>query len=60
MTSGAQPLASPAIGSAWLCPQPGEPRPLDAGTLAPGGAAHLPVLGAPVRPFLPGFLPGSE
>jgi anti-sigma regulatory factor (Ser/Thr protein kinase) len=34
MTSGARPLAGPAIGSAWLFPQPGEPRPLDAGGLA--------------------------
>ena len=34
MTSGARPLAGPATGSAWRFPQPGEPRPLDAGRLA--------------------------
>ena len=34
MTSGARPLTGPAIGSAWVFPQPGEPRPLDAGRLA--------------------------
>ena len=34
MTSAARPLASPPIGSAWLLTRPGEPRPLDAGTLA--------------------------
>jgi anti-sigma regulatory factor (Ser/Thr protein kinase) len=34
MTSDARPLAGPAIGSAWQSAQRGQPRPLDAGTLA--------------------------
>ena len=34
MTSDARPLAGPATGSAWQCARPGQPRPLDAGTLA--------------------------
>jgi anti-sigma regulatory factor (Ser/Thr protein kinase) len=34
MTSDARPLAGPVIGSAWQCARPGQPRPLDAGTLA--------------------------
>lgn len=33
MTPDAQPLAGPAIGSAWQSARPGQPRPLDAGTL---------------------------
>lgn len=34
MTSDARPLAGPATGSAWQAARPGQPRPLDAGTLA--------------------------
>jgi anti-sigma regulatory factor (Ser/Thr protein kinase) len=34
MTSDARPLAGPVTGSAWQCARPGQPRPLDAGTLA--------------------------
>jgi anti-sigma regulatory factor (Ser/Thr protein kinase) len=34
MTSEARPLAGPAIGSAWQCARPGQPRPLEAGTFA--------------------------
>jgi anti-sigma regulatory factor (Ser/Thr protein kinase) len=34
MTSNARPLAGPAIGSAWEPTRPGQPRPLDSGTLA--------------------------
>lgn len=33
MTSDARPRAGPAIGSAWQAARPGQPRPLDAGTL---------------------------
>jgi anti-sigma regulatory factor (Ser/Thr protein kinase) len=32
--NGAQTNISPAIGSAWLSPRPGQPRPMDAGTFA--------------------------
>src|ERR1700733_13608742 len=32
--NGARLDISPAIGSAWLSPRPGQPRPLDAGTFA--------------------------
>ena len=32
--NGAQANISPAIGSAWLSPRPGQPRPMDAGTFA--------------------------
>jgi anti-sigma regulatory factor (Ser/Thr protein kinase) len=32
--SGAKANISPAIGSAWLSPRPGQPRPVDAGTFA--------------------------
>jgi anti-sigma regulatory factor (Ser/Thr protein kinase) len=34
MTSDARPLAGPAMGSAWESTRPGQPRPLDSGTLA--------------------------
>jgi len=34
MTADARPLAGPVTGSAWQCARPGQPRPLDAGTLA--------------------------
>jgi len=34
MTSDARPLAGPVIGSAWQPARPGQPRPLEAGTLA--------------------------
>lgn len=34
MTADARPLAGPVTGSAWQCDRPGQPRPLDAGTLA--------------------------
>ena len=34
LTSDSRPLAGPVIGSAWQCARPGQPRPLDAGTLA--------------------------
>ncbi len=34
MTSDARPLAGPVTGSAWQCARPGQPRPLEAGTLA--------------------------
>jgi anti-sigma regulatory factor (Ser/Thr protein kinase) len=34
MTSDARPLAGPVTGSAWQRTRPGQPRPLDAGTLA--------------------------
>ena len=34
MTSDARPFTGPVIGSAWQCARPGQPRPLDAGTLA--------------------------
>ena len=32
--SGAKANISPAIGSAWLSPRPGQPRPMDAGAFA--------------------------
>lgn len=34
MTPDARPLAGPATGSAWQRTRPGQPRPLDSGTLA--------------------------
>jgi anti-sigma regulatory factor (Ser/Thr protein kinase) len=43
MTSDARPLAGPAIGSAWECARPGQPRPLDSGTLA--------LVALPTSPF---------
>jgi anti-sigma regulatory factor (Ser/Thr protein kinase) len=43
MTSDAQPLAGPAIGSAWESARPGRPRPLDSGTLA--------LVALPTSPF---------
>ena len=43
MTSDARPLAGPVIGSAWQCARPGQPRPLDAGTLA--------LVALPISPF---------
>jgi anti-sigma regulatory factor (Ser/Thr protein kinase) len=43
MTSDARPLAGPVIGSAWQCARPGQPRPLDAGTLA--------LVALPTSPF---------
>ena len=43
MTSDARPLAGPAIGSAWQPAQPGQPRPLDAGTFA--------LVALPISPF---------
>ena len=43
MTSDARPLAGPVTGSAWQCARPGQPRPLDAGTLA--------LVALPTSPF---------
>jgi anti-sigma regulatory factor (Ser/Thr protein kinase) len=43
MTSDARPLTGPAMGSAWQCTQPGQPRPLDAGRLA--------LVALPTSPF---------
>jgi len=43
MTSDARPLAGPAIGSAWESPRPGQPRPLDSGSLA--------LVALPTSPF---------
>ena len=43
MTSDARPLAGPVPGSAWQCPRPGQPRPLDAGTLT--------LVALPTSPF---------
>ena len=43
MTSDARPLAGPVMGSAWQCARPGQPQPLDAGTLA--------LVALPTSPF---------
>ena len=43
MTSDARPLPGPAIGSAWESARPGQPRPLDSGTLA--------LVALPTSPF---------
>jgi anti-sigma regulatory factor (Ser/Thr protein kinase) len=43
MTSDARPLADPVTGSAWQCARPGQPRPMDAGTLA--------LVALPTSPF---------
>lgn len=43
MTSDARPLAGPVTGSAWQCARPGQPGPLDAGTLA--------LIALPTSPF---------
>jgi anti-sigma regulatory factor (Ser/Thr protein kinase) len=43
MTSDVRPLAGPITGSAWQCAWPGQPRPLDAGTLA--------LVALPTSPF---------
>jgi anti-sigma regulatory factor (Ser/Thr protein kinase) len=43
MTSDARPLAGPLMGSAWQCARPGQPRPLDAGTLV--------LVALPTSPF---------
>jgi len=43
MTSDARALAGPAIGSAWESARPGQPRPLDSGTLA--------LVALPTSPF---------
>ena len=43
MASDARPLASPAIGSAWQPARPGQPRPLNVGTLA--------LVALPTSPF---------
>jgi anti-sigma regulatory factor (Ser/Thr protein kinase) len=43
MTPDARPLAAPATGSAWQAAWPGEPRPMNAGTLA--------LVALPTSPF---------
>ena len=43
MTSDARPLPGPAIGSAWESARPGQPQPLDSGTLA--------LVALPTSPF---------
>ncbi len=43
MTAHARPLSGPAIGSAWLSPVPGHPRPLNTGSLA--------LVALPTSPF---------
>src|SRR5260370_37706705 len=43
MTSDARPFAGPVVGSAWKSAQPGQPRPLDAGTFA--------LVALPTSPF---------